>query len=107
MKPLGSAPQLLIAGSLLFCQAALAHAPVFDCYLESDDQVTCEAGYTDGSSAAGRKVHVRDASNKVLLEGSIGQDNTYRFQAPADHYSVVFLGGDAHDATIQSSDISR
>ena len=100
-------PQLLIAGSVLFCQFALAHAPVFDCYIERDDRVKCEAGYTDGSSAVGRKVQVRDTRDKVVLEGSIGQDNTFTFQAPAENYSVVFLGGDAHDATLQSSDITR
>ncbi|MBB2886527.1 hypothetical protein [Pseudomonas umsongensis] len=107
MKPLGSAHRILIAGALVFCQAAFAHGPVFDCYIESDDLVKCEAGYTDGSSAAGRKVHVQDTSNKVLLEGNVGTDNTYAFQPPAGKYSVVFMGGDNHQATIQSSDISR
>jgi hypothetical protein len=96
-----------MAGALLFCQAAFAHAPVLDCYIEHDDLVKCEAGYTDGSSAAGRKIHVQDTSNKLLLEGSLGQDNTFTFQPPTGNYSVVFLGGDNHDATIQSSDISR
>ena len=107
MKPLGSAHRILIAGALVFCQAAFAHGPVFDCYIESDDLVKCEAGYTDGSSAAGRKVHVQDTSNKVLLEGNVGTDNTYAFQPPAGKYSVVFMGGDNHQATIQSSDISK
>ncbi|WGK87813.1 hypothetical protein [Pseudomonas migulae] len=107
MKTLGSAHRILIVGALVFCQAAFAHGPVFDCYIESDDLVKCEAGYTDGSSAAGRKIHVQDASNKVLLDGIVGQDNTCTFQPPAGQYSVVFMGGDNHQATIQSSDISR
>ncbi|WP_338498384.1 MULTISPECIES: hypothetical protein [Pseudomonas] len=96
-----------IAGALLFCQAVLAHGPVFDCYIEANDQVKCEAGFTDGSSAAGRKVYVRDASGKVLLEGSVGHDNTYRFQPPTGSYSVSFLGGDGHDVSIQSSEITQ
>jgi hypothetical protein len=107
MKPLGSALRILIASALVFCQAAFAHGPVFDCYIESDDLVKCEAGYTDGSSAAGRKIHVQDTSNKVLLEGSVDKDNSYTFQPPAGKYSVVFMGGDNHQATIQSSDISK
>ncbi|MDR6957955.1 hypothetical protein J2W43_001936 [Pseudomonas brassicacearum] len=107
MKSLGSAHRVLMAGALLFYQAAFAHGPVFDCYIESDDQVKCEAGFTDGSSAAGRKIHVRDMSNKVLLEGVVGKDNTYTFQPPTGNYSVVFLGGEGHETTIQSSDISR
>lgn len=107
MKPLDSAPRLLMAGALSFCQAAFAHAPVIDCYLERDDLVKCEAGYTDGSSAAGRKINVQDPGGKVLLEASLDQDNSYTFAPPSANYSVVFLGGDGHDATIQSADISR
>jgi len=61
--------------------AASAHGPVFDCYNEHDDWVMCEAGYTDGSSAVGRKIHVQDTSNKVLLEGTVDQDNSFTFRS--------------------------
>ena len=91
----------------MFCQATFAHGPVFDCYIGDDNRVTCEAGFTDGSSAAGRQIHVQDPSGKVLLQGEVGNDNTYTFQPPAGNYSVVFLGGAGHQITIQSSDISR
>lgn len=107
MKLPSSTYRLLIASALLFSQAAFAHGPVLDCYIEHDDWVKCEAGFTDGSSAAGRKIQVRNLSNKVLREGEVGQDNTYTFQAPADTYSVIFLGGEGHETIIQSSDISR
>ena len=107
MKPQGSRRRLFIAGALLCSQAALAHGPVFDCYLEQDDLVKCEAGYTDGSSAVGRKIHVQDTRNKVLIEGVVGQDNAFAFAPPATSYSVLFMGGDNHNVTIQSSDISR
>ncbi|AXP03257.1 hypothetical protein GN234_03820 [Pseudomonas bijieensis] len=107
MKPIGSATRITMAGALVFCQVTFAHGPVFDCYIEGDNQVKCEAGFTDGSSAAGRKIHVQDPSNKVLLEGEVGKDNAYTFQPPAGNYSVVFLGGAGHELTIQSSDISR
>jgi len=107
MKRLCSAPRLATVAALLFCQAALAHGPVFDCYFEDTSEVKCEAGFTDGSSAAGRKIRVQDASNKVLIEGVVSQDNTFAFEPPAGSYSVLFLGGDGHDVTLQSSDISR
>lgn len=107
MKRFSCAARTAMLGTLVISQAALAHGPVFDCYLEQDDRVKCEAGFTDGSSAAGRKVHVQDASGKVLLDGSIGADGTYGFKPPAADYAVVFLGGDGHGVTIQSSDITR
>ncbi|MCF5098915.1 hypothetical protein GIW58_29685, partial [Pseudomonas gessardii] len=50
MKPRYLAQPMFMTAALLCCQAALAHAPVFDCYIEHDDWVKCEAGYTDGSS---------------------------------------------------------
>ena len=99
--------RLLIAGALLGCQAAFAHGPVFDCYLESDALVKCEAGYTDGSSAVGRKIHVQDSSNKLLIDGVVGSDNTFSFKPPAGPYSVLFMGGENHESTIQSSDITQ
>jgi len=107
MKPIGSVLRISTAGALVFCQATFAHGPVFDCYIGDDNRVTCEAGFTDGSSAAGRQIHVQDPSGKVLLQGEVGNDNTYTFQPPAGNYSVVFLGGAGHQITIQSSDISR
>jgi len=107
MKRFPCALRTAALGTLVLSQAALAHGPVFDCYLEQDDWVKCEAGFTDGSSAAGRKVHVQDASGKVLLDGSVAADGTYGFRPPAADYAVVFLGGDGHGVTIQSSDITR
>jgi hypothetical protein len=107
MKLMDSALRIPMAGALLVCHAAFAHGPVFDCYIKSDGRVACEAGFTDGSSAVGRQIHVQDPSNKVLLQGEIDKDNTYTFQPPAENYSVVFLGGAGHEITIQSSDISR
>lgn len=107
MKSPGSIRRLLIAGAVALPQAAFAHGPVFDCYLEGDDLVKCEAGYTDGSSAAGRKIHVEDASGKLLIEGVVGADNTYAFMPPSGKYSVSFMGGENHESTLQSADISK
>ncbi len=107
MKPRNLTHPILLASALLFCQAALAHGPVFDCYIEHDDTVKCEAGFTDGSSAVGKKIHVQDTSNKLLLEGTVDKDNTYTFKAPTGAYSVEFIGGENHGATIQSPDITQ
>jgi len=96
----------LLATTLLCGPAALAHGPAFDCYLEREGQVKCVAGFTDGSSAVGRKILVRDLGGKVLLEGDVGPDSSFGFQVPQDPYSVTFLGGEGHEVTLQSADIT-
>lgn len=97
---------LLAAAILAFSQVAHAHAPVLDCYAEQD-MIKCEAGFSDGSSAAGRKILVRSPAGKVLQEGVLDANSAFAFKPPAGDYTVVFLGGDGHDATLQSSDISK
>jgi len=106
MKPIYGARSAAVAGLLVLCQTAFAHAPILDCFFEQD-MVKCEAGFSDGSSAAGRKVQVRDTNSKVLLEGVLDKTHSYLFKPPTRNYSVVFLGGDGHDVTIHSSDIAR
>jgi len=106
MKPLLSLRGTSVAGILSACAAAHAHAPVLDCYIKQD-QVQCEAGFSDGSSAAGKKIQVLDARNKVLLEGVLDNAGTYVFKPPGVDYHVVFLGGDNHQTTLYSSNITQ
>lgn len=97
-----------LAGTGLLGASALAsaHAPVLDCFVEQD-KVACEAGFSDGSSPAGRKIQVRDPSGKVLTEGTLDAANRFAFAPPSGDYAVVFIGGDGHDATIHAADIAR
>lgn len=85
---------------------AWAHAPVLDCYMEKD-KVHCEAGFSDGSSAAGRTIQVRDAENKVLLAGKLDKTGVYEFTPPRGAYHVIFVGGDHHEITLYSPDFSK
>ncbi len=85
---------------------ASAHAPVFDCHKETDGSVACEAGFSDGSSAAGMKVRVMDLTNKVLMEGILTKQGTYSFKPPAGKYHVMFDGGPGHTVTMDSEDIT-
>lgn len=85
--------------------AAYAHAPVFTCS-KAGARIHCEAGYSDGASAANRTVTVLDENHKVLFEGSIKADGTYDFDPPAGAFHVFFDGGKYHEITLYSSDIS-
>jgi hypothetical protein len=85
---------------------ASAHSAVFDCHKEKDGSVACEAGFSDGSSAAGMKVRVMDLTNKVLMEGVLTKEGVYAFKPPAGKYHVMFDGGPGHTVTMDSEDIT-
>lgn len=94
------------AAVFLPCQIAFAHAPILDCFIEQGS-VMCEAGFSDGSSAAGRKIQVRDYRGKILLDGVFDKNNRFVFMPTAKDYSVVFHGGDGHEVSIHSSNITK
>ena len=90
---------------LVWASNAYAHAPLLDCYVE-DNQIKCEAGFSDGTSAEGRKITVLDAANKLLLQGVLDKTGAFMFKPPAGDYHVTFEGGEGHSVTLYSAQIS-
>ena len=95
-----------LAGATLLAHSALAHSPVFDCFNETADQVTCEGGFSDGASAAGVNVRVLDKNDRLLLEGKIDAEGRISFAKPAAEFHVVFDAGAGHTVTLFSTDIT-
>jgi hypothetical protein len=93
----------IVAGSA-WLTPALAHAPLLDCYVEGDS-VKCEAGFSDGTSAAGKKLSVLDATHKLIVTATLDKTGAFSFKPPKGDYQVVFDGGDNHTATIYSTEI--
>ena len=98
--------QLMLSSMLTASLGAQAHAPILDCFIKQGN-VICEAGFSDGSSAAGRRIQVLDARNKVLIEGVLDQTGTYTFTAPSLDYHVTFLGGENHQVTLYRANITE
>ncbi len=96
---------LMAAPLLAVSVPVFAHAPLLDCYVEKD-QVKCEAGFSDGTPADGRKILVLDASNKLLLQGVLDKTGVFTFKAPSGDYHVLFEGGEGHEVTMYSAQIS-
>jgi hypothetical protein len=102
-----SAPsRLLLAGSLLLPALAAAHSPVFDCFVDKDTRITCEGGFSDGTSATGVSVKVLDASDKLLLAGKIDAEGRFSFARPTEAFHIVFDAGAGHSVTLFSTDIT-
>jgi hypothetical protein len=94
---------VLLSGAAV--SPAMAHAPILDCYVDGDE-IACEAGYSDGASAADQVLRVRDEAHRLLFEARFDTSGSYRFAPPdADEYHVQFEGDQFHSVILYSTDI--
>lgn len=98
-------PAIALAALLLASTAALAHTPLFSCYDNGDNTITCEGGFSDGSSAAGVAVHVKDGAGKVLRETKLDEFSEITLDKPSGDYSVTFDAGEGHQIEVPGSNI--
>ena len=97
--------QVMFCFMVFFSSTAFAHSPVCNCSDNGDNTITCEGGFSDGSSAAGVKMSVLDGSGKTLSEGRMNKDSEYTFNKPEGAYKVVFDAGDGHSVEIDGAQI--
>jgi hypothetical protein len=90
--------------ALAWAALALAHTPLCACYDNGDGTVTCEGGFSDGSSAAGVEMRV-EAGGKVAIQGKMDENSEFSFKKPAGDYKVVFDAGEGHRIEIEGKDI--
>lgn len=84
-----------------------AHTPICSCYDNGDGSITCEGGFSDGSSAAGVEMTVMGADGKVLIKGKMDQGSEYNFKKPSVPFKVQFNAGPGHVVEIEGKDISK
>jgi len=95
---------VLVAGLLIGGQV-WAHTPLCSCYENGDGTVTCEGGFSDGSSAAGVQMRVEKKNGGVLVKGKMDEDSEFTFDRPADGYRVFFDAGEGHVIEIDGKEI--
>jgi hypothetical protein len=98
---------LAVTGLVLAGRLALAHSAICTCFLDKGDTVTCEGGFSDGSSATGVALRVLDANDKLLVDGKMDKEGTFTFKKPTGEYHVVFDAGQGHVVTIDGGDITE
>ena len=84
---------------------ALAHTPLLSCFDEGDGTVTCEGGFSDGSSASGVFFYV-EQDGKKTVEKKFDELNTVNFAKPSNDYKAVFDAGEGHKVIIEGSKIN-
>lgn len=97
---LGSALLLVLTGA-----QAWAHTPLCSCYDNGDNTISCEGGFSDGSSASGVKMRVEDAKGGIIEEGQMSASSEFVFDKPDVEYKVIFDGGEGHTIEIDGKDI--
>lgn len=97
--------KLAILFGALLPGMAMAHTPLCSCYDLGDNIILCEGGFSDGSSAAGVEMSVKDTSGKVLINSELNEDAEFEFEKPAVAYTVLFDAGPGHAIEIDGKDI--
>ena len=95
-----------------------AHTPLCSCYDNGDGTITCEGGFSDGSSGAGVAMKIEDENGEIikvkdekgkeiLLEGKMNEDSEFTFIKPDVPYKVIFDAGPGHAVEIEGKDITE
>ena len=104
----GTVPTIALAYLVLgMVSATRAHTPLAACYDNGDGTILCEGGFSDGSSAAGVAMRVRNRSGYVVIEGTMDEFSEFVFEKPRGRYSVLFDAGQGHRIEISSDDITE
>ncbi|MEA1922885.1 MAG: hypothetical protein U9N63_09530 [Pseudomonadota bacterium] len=93
--------------ALLIASSAMAHTPLCTCFDNGDGTITCEGGFSDGSSAAGVTMRVLDKNDKPLIESKMNADSEFTFDKPSGPYKVQFDAGPGHEIEIEGSEITE
>jgi len=96
---------VLLAVVCFAAASAQAHSPLCDCFDNGDNTVTCEGGFSDGSSASGVTMTVKDEKGAVIQEGKMDANSEFTFPKPEGPYTVTFDAGEGHGVVIKSENI--
>lgn len=91
---------------LLACvsYSAYAHTAMMNCVDNGEDSITCEGGFSDGSSAQGVSFMLIQ-NGKIIFQTKFDKNSEVTFKKPSGNYSAIFDGGDMHSVVVQSKNI--
>ena len=98
---------LALALAVFMATYAFAHTPLCSCYDNGDGTITCEGGFSSGSSAAGVEIRIIDGNGKTLIKGKMDDDSEFTFKKPDGSYKVEFDAGPGHLVEVPGSEITE
>ncbi len=96
----------VLFGSLFIVSSLFSHTALMSCFDNGDGTVTCEGGFSDGSSASG--VNFSIIQNGIAIEdGKMDQYSEFTFKKPNGGYEAIFDAGEGHQVIIKGADIAE
>lgn len=96
----------VVVASLFAAGSLFAHSALMSCFDNGDGTVTCEGGFSDGSSATGTEFMVVQNGN-TIQSGKMDDYSEFTFKKPSGDYEAVFNAGEGHKVIIKGSDIAE
>eukprot|EP01156_Anaeramoeba_ignava_P006831 Anaeramoba_ignava/a349712_43.p3 GENE.a349712_43~~a349712_43.p3 ORF type:complete len:100 (+),score=23.74 a349712_43:481-780(+) len=96
----------ILLGLAFVASSMFAHTAIMSCFDNGDGTITCEGGFSDGSSASGVKFHVLK-DGKSIYEAKMNEDSEVTFKKPSGSYTAVFDAGEGHQVHVKGSDITE
>ncbi len=96
---------LAVAMLLALPSMALAHSPIFDCFDNGDGTIMCQGGFSDGSSASGVKVYVKDASGNIVQTLALDANSELTIKKPEGAYAMELDAGEGHKIEVPGDKI--
>lgn len=90
----------------ILANSLFAHTAIMNCFDNGDETITCEAGFSDGSTASGVSFYIEQNGKKVL-EDKFPESSEITFKKLSGAYNLVFDGGEGHRVSIKSSSITE
>ncbi len=94
----------LVVALTLIAGNAFAHTALMSCFDEGDGTITCEGGFSDGSSASGVEFLLKQ-NGKTILKTKLTEYSEVNFKKPAGEYQAVFNAGEGHRVYVDGKDI--
>ena len=95
----------ILLGSLFFIANLYAHSALLNCFDNADGTFTCEGGFSDGSSAQGINIIIKDKNGNILQKATLDSYSEVVLTKPQGDFTVLFDGGPGHSVEIPGSSI--
>ncbi|MBB1487949.1 hypothetical protein H4O21_15185 [Oceanospirillum sp. D5] len=98
--------QFLLLLSALTSSIAMAHSINLVCS-QSDKQVSCKGGFSDGSEASNLPWEVISYDDQLLYQGHTSNRSEFSFQAPGEDFYILMDAGPGHVVELDITDIEQ